>query len=68
MLPQFNFVKGNYLFKVLKEPNCSQRQSQLPATEATAPHRACFAPEIVLFFQKAVIFILGDTTKCDVLQ
>ena len=67
-LPQFNLVKGNYLFKVLKEPNCSQRHSQLPATEATAPYQACFAPEIMPFFQKAIILLLGDTTICDVLQ
>ena len=65
-LPQFNLVKGNYLFKVLKEPNCSQRQSQLPATEATAPCRACFTPEKVPFFKKLLIFyweILCDLVK-----
>ena len=66
--PQFNLVKGNYLFKVLKELNCSQRHLQLPATEATAPCRACFTPEKVPFFHKAIIFLLGDTTQRDALQ
>ena len=32
------------------------------------PSRACFAHEKVPFFQKPIIFLYGDTTKCDVLQ
>ena len=32
------------------------------------PTRACFAPEKVPFFQKAIIFLLGDTKQRNVLQ
>ena len=32
------------------------------------PSRACFAPEKVPFFQKAIIFLLGDKTNSDALQ
>ena len=32
------------------------------------PSRACFAHEKVPFFPKAIIFLYGDTTKCDDLQ
>ena len=30
--------------------------------------RACFAPEKVPFFQKAIIFLLGDKIKREALQ
>ena len=33
-----------------------------------SPSRACFAREKVPFFPKAIIFLYGDTTKCDGLQ